>query len=251
MKKNPFSLENKTILVTGASSGIGQACAIQCAGVGAKVIATGRDEKRLEETLSQMGSEQPHTFVSADLTNPEDVEKLLATIDTPIDGIVHSAGICETRPFAFINRKKLENIFNVNIFTPALITKELLKRRKINAEGSIVFISSIDGPITSHVGNSMYASSKGAVSALVKGMAVELAERKIRVNAILPGMTETPLIYSPAFSAEQLEKDKSLYPLKRYGKPEEIAYAAIYLLSDAAAWTTGTQLVVDGGFTLV
>ncbi|MBQ7332405.1 MAG: SDR family oxidoreductase, partial [Opitutales bacterium] len=110
--------------------------------------------------------------------------------------------------------------------------------------------SSIDGPRTVHIGNSNYAASKGALSSFMKGTALELAPQKIRANAILPGMTETPLIHSSSITEEQLNADRSNYPLQRYGKPEEIAYAAVYLLSDAAAWTTGTELVIDGGFTL-
>lgn len=249
---NPFSLENKTVLITGASSGIGRACAVECARAGASLILTGRDETRLAGTLAEAEkiSSAKHLAVPADLTDESGVEKLLSAVPVPLDGIVHSAGICETRPFAFATQKKFRRIFDINFFAPALLSQQSLKSKMLNPGSSIVFISSIDGPISAHVGNTMYSASKGAISALTRNMAIELAENKIRVNAILPGMTETPLIHCSAISEEQLDEDRARYPLKRYGRPEEIAYAAIYLLSDAAAWVTGTQLVIDGGFTL-
>lgn len=252
MADNSFSLERKVILVTGASSGIGRACAIECARAGASVVATGRDRARLEETYDALPLSRGiySTRCAADLTNEKDLERLLGACPAPYDGVVHAAGICETRPFAFLNRKKLQQIFDVNLFAPAILTQRLLRQGSLNPGCSLVFISSIDGPLTAHIGNSMYAMSKGALSALVKTIALELAEKKIRANAILPGMTETPLIHNGRISEEQLSADEMNYPLERYGKPEEIAYAVRYLLSDASAWTTGAQLVIDGGVTI-
>jgi len=132
-----------------------------------------------------------------------------------------------------------------------LLSQMIIKTKKISKDASIVFISSIGGPITVNLGNSMYSASKGAITAMAKNMAVDLAPKKIRVNCILPAMVETPLIQPEALTQEQLDYDKNLYPLKRYGKPEEIAYAAIYFLSDASAWTTGTNLIIDGGTTII
>ena len=246
---NPFSLKDKVILITGASSGIGRACAIECARAGASVIITGRNAERLDETFRMLPAGD-HLRILADLTSEEDLEILVKGLPV-LNGIILCAGQCDTRPCAFLNRKKLTALFDVNFFAPALLLQKTLKSQKIAPGGSIVFISSIDGPKTVHGGNSNYAATKGALSAFMKGVAVELAQQNIRANAILPGMTETPLIYSPKISSEQLDLDRKNYPLRRYGDPKEIAFGAIYFLSDAASWTTGAELVIDGGFTLL
>ena len=246
---NPFSLESKTILVTGASSGIGKAIAIECSKMGASVIITGRNHERLNQTVEQLNGSN-HEKIVCDLYSEENIKELSSQLPV-LNGIVHVAGIVKTLPFQFVSSKELYNIFNVNFFAPVLITQILTKTKKIVRDASIVFISSIDGLVTAHAGNSMYAASKGAITAMAKNMAVDLASKKIRVNCILPGMTETPLIHADDITREQLDADMKLYPLKRYGKPEEIAYAAIYFLSDASAWTTGANLIVDGGFTLL
>lgn len=246
---NPFTLENKTILVTGASSGIGKATALECAKMGASVIITGRDEKRLHQTFERL-EKGNHKKIVCDL-HPEENIKQLSEQLTTLNGIVHAAGIAKKLPFPFISSKKMNEMLDVNFFAPVLLSQMLIKAKKLSKGASIVFISSIDGPVTAHIGNSMYAASKGAVTAMAKNMAVDLASKQIRVNCILPGMVETPLIHSENITQEQLELDMTLYPLKRYGKPEEIAYAAVYLLSDASAWTTGANLIIDGGFTLL
>jgi len=246
---NPFSLENKTILVTGASSGIGQSIAIECSKMGASVIITGRNEERLNQTFEALEGGN-HTKIVCDLQSEENIKEFSAQL-TELNGIVHAAGIVKTLPFQFVSSAELNTIFDVNFFAPVLLSQMLIKTKKMPKESSIVFISSIDGPVTAHVGNSMYAASKGAVTAMAKNMAVDLASKKIRVNCILPGMTETPLIHAGGITQEQLDLDMKLYPLKRYAKPEEIAYAAIYFLSDASAWTTGANLIIDGGFTLL
>jgi len=140
---------------------------------------------------------------------------------------------------------------NVNFTGPALLSAQFVKTKKFTKNSSIVFISSIDGPLIAYPGSSIYSASKGALVALAKNMAVDLSSMLIRVNCVLPGMTETPLIHDDAFTNEQLESNKKLIPLKRFGKPEEIAYAVIYLLSDASSWVTGSNIVIDGGFTLL
>jgi len=246
---NPFSLENKIILVTGASSGIGKAIAIECSKMGASVIISGRNEKRLNETFELLEGNN-HKIIACDLHSEESIKELSEQLPT-LNGIVHAAGIVKTLPFQFISSTELNNIFNVNFLAPVLLSQALTKAKKISKEASIVFISSIDGPVTAHIGNSMYAASKGAVTAMAKSMAVDLSAKKIRVNCILPGMTETSLIHNGDITQEQLNIDMKLYQLKRYGKPEEIAYAAVYFLSDASAWTTGANLIIDGGFTLI
>ena len=245
---NPFLLTGKTILVTGASSGIGRATAIECSKLGAKVIMTGRNEQRLQETFQQLATEGGQYFV-AELTDEKSVEELVEKMPA-VDGLVNAAGIASTILFQYAKPEKIRSMFDVNFFAPIELTRLLLKKKKINKGGSIVFLSSIDGTLNAHIGNSTYSATKGAILSIARGMAVELASKGIRVNCVMPGMTETPLIHSASITQEQLDKDKKLYPLGRYGRPEEIAYGIIYLLSDASSFTTGAGLVIDGGFTL-
>jgi NAD(P)-dependent dehydrogenase (short-subunit alcohol dehydrogenase family) len=245
---NPFSLKGKTVLITGASSGIGEATAIECSKLGATVIITGRNEDRLRKTYEKLLG-NGHLYFLADLTIEKQVVEMAKNLPE-INGLVNVAGILKTLPFQFVNRLDLTDIFNINFFAPVLLSQNLIKSKKLIKGSSIVFISSIDGPLTAHIGNSMYSASKGAVTAMVKNMALDLASKKIRVNCILPGMIETPLININGITEDQLTADMNLYPLKRFGKPEEIAYAVIYLLSDASNWVTGSNLLIDGGFTL-
>ena len=249
MMNNPFSLEGKTILVTGASSGIGKATAIECSKLGARVIALGRNEVRLKETMSLMESEECVSY-SVDLTNNVEVDKVIASLPN-LDGVVNAAGIASTILFQFATPEKMRNMFETNFFAPVEFTRLLLKKKLVNKGGSIVFFSSVDGPINAHIGNSTYSATKGAIASIAKGMAVELASKGIRVNYLMPGQTETPLIHGESITQEQLELDKKNYPLGRYGRPEEVAYGAIYFLSDASSFTTGAGLVIDGGFTLL
>jgi len=246
---NPFSLAGKKILVTGASSGIGRAVAVECSKMGASVIISGRNEERLTQTLDQLEGHD-HRKIVCDLFSEECVKELSDQL-LKLNGIVHAAGIGKTLPFQFVTSNEINNMFSVNFFAPVLLSQMLIKTKKLVKEASIVFISSVDGPITAHIGNSIYAATKGAITAIAKNMALDLASKKIRVNSILPGMVETPFIHTGVLTQEQLDIDMKLYPLKRYGKPEEIAYAAIYLLSDASVWITGSNLVIDGGFTLL
>jgi NAD(P)-dependent dehydrogenase (short-subunit alcohol dehydrogenase family) len=247
---NPFSLEGKTILVTGASSGIGKQIAIECANGGASVIITGRNEERLADTFGKLTGKQ-NKMVIANLQYPEEINNLVKTIEYPINGLVHSAGINDLIPFQFVTKESLENIFSINYFAPTLLSKNLLKEKKIAKNSSIIFVSSISGIYCSAIASSMYSSTKGAINGLIKGMALDLAPKAIRINSINPGVVDTNIFDTTSLSKEQLAEDMKKYPLKRFGKPEDIAYAAIYLLSDASSWVTGTNLVIDGGFTLL
>lgn len=249
MTHNPFSLEGKIILITGASSGIGRATAIECAKMGAQVIITGRNKERLNNTFETLPADG-HLQLTAELTDADELTDFVAKIPV-IDGIVHCAGIMQTVPFSFVNKAKLTKIMDVNFMAPVILTQSLLKLKRVKNGASIVFVSSTSGVINSAVANSMYSATKGAINGMVKGAALDLAKKKIRVNCVNPGMVETPLYDNSEVSTEQLEEDKKKYPLGRYGKPEEVAYAAIYLLSDASKWTTGTNILLDGGYTLL
>lgn len=241
---NPFSLEGKTVLVTGASSGIGQATAIECAKMGAKVVFTGRNVERLQETFDQLEGEG-HLQIAADINQEEDIERLVAECPA-LDGLVNNAGRGLSKPVNFIKLEDLQDVFQTNLFGVALLTKMLLKKKKLNKDASIVFTSSISSYMTAP-GLSIYASSKAAISAYMRTCAIELSSKGIRCNAILPGMVETKLINDGTYTDEDKQSDLAYYPLGRYGRPEDIAHAMVFLLSDASAWMTGTELVVDGG----
>ncbi|MDR0811613.1 MAG: SDR family oxidoreductase [Paludibacter sp.] len=245
---NPFSLENKTILVTGASSGIGRATAIECAKMGATVIITGRNAPRLNETFLQLVGEN-HLQFTADLTVEKDRDFLIENL-LKLDGVVHCAGITKTLMFQFVDEQSLVEVMNVNFVAPTLVSARLVEEKKLKKGSSIVFISSISGTVCVMGGNSCYSASKGAVNGVMKNMALDLAAKGIRVNSVNPGMIDTHIFDGGLIGTEQLAEDAKRYPLKRYGKPEEVAYAAVYLLSDAAEWVTGTSLLIDGGYTL-
>lgn len=246
---NPFSLEGKVILVTGASSGIGRAVAVGCAKLGANVIVTGRNSQRLNETRKALAG-NGHLCFSADITQSDDVERLASSMPE-INGVVHCAGLTKILPFQYATRDKLEAVFNTNFYAPIELSRLLLRKKKLCRESSVIFLSSVSGVYCSALASSIYSASKGALNGMVKGMALDLASKRIRVNTITPGVIATDFFKNTGISEEDLRKDVERYPLKRYGKPEEVAYAAIYLLSDASAWITGTNLLIDGGYTLL
>lgn len=245
---NPFSLEGKTILVTGASSGIGKATAIECSKMGASVVITGRNELRLQETFNLLEGE--HNFkIVADLSNEESLVSLVEQCPS-LDGLVNNAGSTIMTPTQFISRGKLMQVLEVNTVAPILLTQMLLKNKKLSKGSSIVVTDSISGVKIASPGNVLYSTSKSAINGFVKNAALDLAGKNIRVNAVCPGMIATHILDDGTVTAEDLAEDMKKYPLKRYGKPEEVAYAIIYLLSDASSFTTGASLVIDGGFTL-
>lgn len=245
---NPFSLEGKTILVTGASSGIGRATAIACSQMGAVVVVTGRNESRLQETLDALEG-SGHQMIVADIANDDQIDYLVDQIPA-INGLVNNAGITETCPTQFIKREKLNRVMEVNTIAPILLTQRILKKKKLGKGGSIVFTCSISGTCVCVGGNVLYSASKGAIHGFMKNAALDLAHKGIRVNDVCPGMIDTHILDAGTISEEQLEIEAQRYPMKRFGKPEEVAYGIIYLLSDASSFVTGSSIVIDGGFTL-
>ena len=244
---NPFSLEGKTILVTGASSGIGRQTAIECSKMGAKVVVCGRNQERLNETLSSMDGEG-HISFAGDLIDENIIKQLVQDIPN-IDGALFAAGRGLAIPFLFATREKFDDVFNINFFSNIELLRVLAKKKKFNSYSSAVFIVSIGGTGRFTPGNSVYGAAKAALNSMIHYCAIELAPKKIRVNGICPGMIDTPLIHRGTISEEQLKTDAENYPLKRYGTPEDVAKGAIYLLSDASSWVTGHSLVIDGGIT--
>lgn len=248
MSYNPFSLAGKVILVTGASSGIGRSIAIESSRMGARLLITGRNAERLENTFNSLTG-VGHTQFIADLMNSDNVSRLADDI-LPVDGIVHCAGLTKTIPFQFIKEDDINEVMKVNVISPAVITQMMLRKKKLNKGASIVFISSISGIYCSSVAESIYSTSKGAVNGLVKALAIELSAKSVRVNSVNPGVIETSIFSEGVITSEQLAEGVKKYPLKRYGKPEDVAHAVIYLLSEGSSWVTGSNLLIDGGFTL-
>ena len=241
---NPFTLEGKTILVTGASSGIGRGIAIACSKMGANVLVNGRNESRLKETLQLLEGES-NKIVVADLSNSVKVTEMVTELPK-LDGIVHCAGIGQRVLCKQLQERDLDEMMDVNFKAPVMLQTELLKQKKINKAASIVFIASIaaDSPT---IGNAMYCASKGAIISYANCLSIELAPRLIRVNCISPAMVWTDLIFKGGITEEELREDENKYPLKRYGTPEDIANLSIYLLSDASSWMTGSNIRISGG----
>lgn len=241
---NPFSLESKTILVTGASSGIGRGIAITCSKMGASVMINGRSIAKLQETFSLMEGDR-NTIVAGDLTDKTSLMEIVGKLPK-LDGIVHCAGIGQRMPCKDLTDNDICQVMDVNFKAPVLLQAEILRQKKINKGASVVFIASIASWSPS-MGNSMYSASKGAIISYANCLSLELAPRKIRVNCISPAMVWTDLIQNEAVDEEQLKEDEKRYPLKRYGQPEDIANLAVYMLSDASTWMTGSNVKISGG----
>ncbi len=245
---NPYSLEGKTILVTGASSGIGRCTAIECSKMGARVVITGRNKERLIETFGQLQGDG-HISIVADMTRYEDIERLVNEVPV-LDGLSNNAGITKVVMVKHLQSADLNNILNTNTISPILLTQMLVKKSKLNKGASIVFTSSLSGNYCVHYGESMYAASKGAISGFAKGAALDLSRSRIRVNCVCPGIVRTN-IFSGVLTEEELEAKQQYFPLKRFGEPSDVAYAIIYFLCDASCWVTGAELKIDGGYTLI
>ena len=240
---NPFSLSGKTILVTGASSGIGRGIAVACAGMGAQLILTGRNIARLQETLSTLEGEG-HSYIAADLTNAQERTTLVEQLPA-LHGVVHCAGVGSRVPCKMLTQEDIDCVLKPNTEAPILLQAELLAEKKIQKESSVVFIASAAATMPS-MGNAVYSASKAAIIAYAKCLALELAPRKIRVNCISPTMVWTDLI-SESLSEQQLKDAESNYPLKRFGTPEDIAYLTVYMLSETSIWMTASNVEITGG----
>lgn len=241
---NPFSLAGKTVLVTGASSGIGRATAELCARMGALVIISGRNSERLQQTYESLQGEG-HLQIVADLTDTEHRNRLVQNIPE-LDGIAYCAGIGHRKPGKYLTEEDIATVMSANFNSIALLQAALMTARKIKKGASLVFLSSRAADIPSNA-NALYSASKGALKSYAKCLSLELAPRQVRVNCICPAMVWTPLVLSEGISEEELKEQESRYPLKRYGQPEDIANLAVFLLSDASSWMTGSCIDITGG----
>lgn len=248
---NPYSLEGKTILVTGASSGIGKTTAIECSKLGARLIIMARNSEKLDEVLSLLENQHlDHQKIVVDITNTDVLSSAIKEMPV-IDGCVSNAGIGDTVPVQFYTPDEINKVYSVNVIAPMMLVKFLVKQKKLNKPASIVFTSSGGGVYLPGKCNGIYDSSKNALHAYMRVAALELGSKGIRVNSVNPAMVETEFFKSLPMTQEQYEEDKKKYVLGRYGSPSDIAYGIIYLLSDASNWITGTDLKIDGGRTLM
>lgn len=241
-----FNLENKHILVTGASSGMGAIFAKMISEQGAKVSLLARNEERLQQTKESLSGEG-HDYFVCDLTDEEQIKMAVADIGL-VDGVVFCAGINEFVPVKFVKQDKFEKIFNTNYFSQVILLKMLLKKKKVNKKSSLVFISSLSS-VMGVSGTLLYASSKAAINSAVKVLASELSASGIRVNAICPGIVKTPMISQTNIDEEQFLEQEKQYPLG-LGTPEDVGGAVIYHLADESRWLTGNIMIMDGGMSL-
>lgn len=249
MEFNPYTLEGKTILVTGGAGGIGSEVARVCSKLGARVILTDIREDALNEALSSLAKVEAgeHIAIKADLTNADELNSLVEQIPE-INGFVCNAGVMKLVLTQFITEEELTRIQKINLNAPILLTRAILKKKIIKKGGSIVFTASAAGIYRVSAGNAIYATTKCGVDAFMRTVALEYGPKGIRCNSVNPGMVETALI--GGFTEEQKEKEMQNYPLRRFAKPEDIALGIAYLLSDASSFVTGTALKIDGGMTL-
>lgn len=243
----PFHLTNKTILVTGASSGIGKQVAISCSRMDAKVIVTGRDTERLNDTFKSLHG-SGHVQSVCDLTDEKQRLSFIESLPN-IDGVVHCVGVVMPSPVKYTEEKHLRHVMATNFELAVLLIGRLLRNKKLNKNSSLVFFSSI-GAHYPYNGGSLYNASKAAIEAYSRNIALEHYSQGIRSNCLVPAMVSTPM-YDETIKGMYRGADEyaAKYPLG-IGKPEDVANAAIYLLSDASKWVTGINLTLDGGYTL-
>ncbi len=247
---DPFSLKDKLILITGASSGIGRQCAISCSEMGAKLVLVARNEKKLKEVLSELYGEG-HIYFSQDITDYSEIKKIVEkTVEKlgKLDGFIHSAGIEITKPLKVMKPEDYEMIYSVNVISGFEFAKHVSKKKNSNDLASFIYISSVMS-VTGNSGLTAYCSSKGALVAGVRALAIEYANRKIRFNCISPGYIKTEMMdnIKQKLSGSEINKLQGYFPLG-LGDPRDIANSCIYLLSGASKWVTGTNLIVDGGY---
>jgi NAD(P)-dependent dehydrogenase (short-subunit alcohol dehydrogenase family) len=248
---NPLDLTGQTILVTGASSGIGRETARLISQLGARVVLVGRNEERLAETLRSLDGDG-NTAEPFDLSLTDEIPRWLKSISAsagPLHGLVHSAGIQRLRPLRVLTSAVLQEVMRTNLDAAVSLTKGFRQKGVCAANGSVVLLSSVMS-LVGQAGVTAYAASKGAINAVTRALAVELAPEHIRVNCVAPGYVETEMAAAlwSSLTQDQRSAIESMH-LLGVGKPRDVAYAVAFLLAETARWITGTVLVVDGGYT--
>lgn len=251
MTGNPYQLDGRRILITGASAGIGRATAQRCAELGATIVGLGRNEERLTETIATL-SGKGHAYQVADV---DDTDGLLRTVEAvvaangPLAGIVHAAGVQRATPLRVARTEDFLAHYRTNALGAATLLAAVAKRGVASPQGcSVVLVGSVMSTLGA-VGLAAYCSSKAAVVSLAKSAALELATAGVRVNAVLPGIVDTEMSrrYLSSLAEDQVRTIRGKHPLG-IGQPEDVAHAIVFLLGDTARWITGTCLTVDGGY---
>lgn len=249
---NPLQLVGRTILVTGASSGIGRATAVLLSELGARVILSGRNVERLEETASAM---QPcgHLVRPFDLGNPEGIAEWLSGIVSetgPLNGLAHCAGITSLLPLRVLTLKHAAEVMRINYDSALALTMAFSKKRAHQPGSSIVLIASVAG-FVGLAGSAAYTASKGALIGFAKSAALELAQGGIRVNCVAPAYVRTDMYDQnlKVLTPEQLDQRVAAMQPLGLGTPLDVAHAIVFLLADTGRWITGSVLAVDGGYT--
>ena len=243
---NAFDLTGKTILITGASSGLGRQCAITASHYGATLYISGRNEERLRYTYEQL-SGQGHHWIVADLTREEDISGLVGSLPS-LNGVVYSTGISDLSPARYIKRADIAKTFDISYNASVLLTSHLLSNKKLEKNAcSLVFISTISTKYP-FVGGTMYISAKAALESYAKVLALELAPKGIRSNSISPAFVKTPMLDDTAqkYSEEAVKKIEA-QQLLGLGEPEDVANTVVFFLSDASRWITASNLILGGG----
>lgn len=249
---NLVNLEGRSILIAGASSGIGKATALLVSKLGAKAILVARREEKLKEVVSLMNGDR-HSYYVADLSEIEQIERLVVKIideQGPLDGMVFSAGIGRSQPIKFFSPEKVSSYFHINYFAFYETVRQIIKKRRYNEGMRIVGISSV-AAYMGDKGQTVYAATKGAMNSSIRCMAHELAEKGICVNAVAPGMVATEMYegFLNKYGGEESESNKRLLASQYLGiiQPDDIAKAIAFLLSDASKYITGITLPVSAG----
>lgn len=246
---NSFNLSSKTILVSGATSGIGLELCKQIYYSGGNFIGFGRSISVLSSFIEENEIKES-CALKFDLEDLSEIKYFISNI-SKIDGFVHSAGIVQNNPIQFLNFKLYESIRKVNLDSALILVHELLSQKKFNKPSSIVFLSSISG-LLGMKGNTLYGITKASLNLMTKTFSNELASKGIRVNSVAPGMVNTKITQDAVefLSEEVINLDKKKYPLG-YGEPQDVALPVVFLLSEASKWITGQVITVDGGRTSV
>jgi NAD(P)-dependent dehydrogenase (short-subunit alcohol dehydrogenase family) len=254
---SPFSLAGRRILITGASAGIGRACARVVAELGAKVIVNGRNEQRLAETLAQIpaqGSGEGHSAAPFDLSDADSIPAWVKKLaeDGPLSGIVHCAGVQSSKPVRGVDAAYFDQVMQANLLSALMLARGFRQKGcRADAGGAMVLTASVAAFI-GQPGNVVYSASKGGLVSATRGLALELLRDNIRVNCLAPAMVETEMMerFRQTTTKEQFDRIIDAHPMG-FGKPEDVAHAAAFLLSDAARWINAVCLPVDGGYLAV